>query len=120
MVNLMRRFQVRNQAHGRVELDPFSIYQSSYEVRTYRLCRRIFMFHHFEEELGVEDYLVSSTDLSYRENHTATYLTSTQKAGYSLGPVNETYIKYTRLPTDFEYSLFPHRWRDSRFDGPRG
>ena len=27
--------------------DPFSSYRSGFEVRTYRLCQRVLMFHHF-------------------------------------------------------------------------
>ena len=32
-------------------LDPFSSYRSTFEVRTYRLCRRVLMFHHFADEI---------------------------------------------------------------------
>ena len=32
--------------------DAFSTYRSGFEIRTYRLCRRVLMFHHFPEELG--------------------------------------------------------------------
>ena len=47
-------------------LDPFSSYRAGFEVRTYRLCRRVLMFHHFPDEPGVGvDCLVASTDLSY-------------------------------------------------------
>ena len=34
-------------------LDPFSSYRSCFEVRTYRLCQRVLMFHHFEGEENV-------------------------------------------------------------------
>ena len=33
--------------------DPFSSYRAGFEVRTYRLCRRVLMFHHFPDEPGV-------------------------------------------------------------------
>ena len=33
--------------------DPFSTYRPGFEVRTYRLCRRVLMFHHFLGEPGV-------------------------------------------------------------------
>ena len=46
-----------------VRRDPFSTYRAGFEVRTYRLCRRILMFHHFASELGIADCLVRSTDL---------------------------------------------------------
>lgn len=47
--------------------DPFSTYRAGFEIRTYRLCHRILMFHHFLE-LGIDDHLVSSTNLTYDEN----------------------------------------------------
>ncbi|WP_058186421.1 SpvB/TcaC N-terminal domain-containing protein [Terracidiphilus gabretensis] len=46
--------------------DPFSTYRSTFEIRTYRLCRRTLMFHHFPAETNVgPNCLVRSTDLSY-------------------------------------------------------
>jgi Salmonella virulence plasmid 65kDa B protein len=49
-----------------VRNDPFSSYRSGFEVRTYRLCKRVLMFHHFPKEEGVgEDCLVRSTDFTY-------------------------------------------------------
>jgi hypothetical protein len=30
-----------------VRKDPFSSYRATFEVRTYRLCRRVLLFHHF-------------------------------------------------------------------------
>ncbi len=48
--------------------DRFSTYRAGFEVRTYRLCQRILMFHHFPGEVGVErDCLVRSTDIVYRD-----------------------------------------------------
>jgi RHS repeat-associated protein len=43
-----------------VRLDPFSTYRAGFEIRTYRLCRRILMFHH----LG-DTQLVRSTELHH-------------------------------------------------------
>lgn len=36
--------------------DAFSSYRAGFEVRTYRLCKRVLMFHHFRAELGIDDY----------------------------------------------------------------
>jgi hypothetical protein len=44
--------------------DSFSSYRAGFEVRTYRRCRRVLMFHRFDE-LGPEPYLVRSTDFDY-------------------------------------------------------
>ncbi|MBV1854852.1 SpvB/TcaC N-terminal domain-containing protein [Catellatospora tritici] len=47
--------------------DPFSTYRPGFEVRQYRLCRRVLMFHHFPDEPGVgRDCLVRSVELTYR------------------------------------------------------
>jgi RHS repeat-associated protein len=56
--------------------DPFSTYRPGFEVRTYRLCQRILMFHHFPDESGVfpdelgvgADCLVRSMTLAYRHD----------------------------------------------------
>ncbi|MEU9559639.1 SpvB/TcaC N-terminal domain-containing protein [Streptomyces fumanus] len=47
--------------------DPFSTHRPGFEVRTYRLCRRALMFHHFpgEPEVGA-DCLVAATAFGYR------------------------------------------------------
>jgi RHS repeat-associated protein len=44
--------------------DPFSSYRAGFEVRTYRTCQRLLMFHQLAE-LGSEPVLVRSTDLTY-------------------------------------------------------
>ena len=47
-----------------VRPDPFSTYRAGFEVRTYRRCQRVLMFHRFEE-LGPEPKLVRSLALDY-------------------------------------------------------
>lgn len=49
-----------------VRPDPFSSYRSGFEVRTYRRCKRVLMFHHFDE-LAAEPYLVRSTEIEYAD-----------------------------------------------------
>ncbi len=46
--------------------DPFSSCRAGFEVRTHRRCRRVLMFHHFDE-LGGEPCLVRSTELDYAD-----------------------------------------------------
>jgi RHS repeat-associated protein len=49
--------------------DPFSNYRASFEIRTYRLCQRILMFHHFPAEADVgANCLVRSMTLKYRSS----------------------------------------------------
>jgi RHS repeat-associated protein len=64
-----------------VRADPFSTFRSGFEVRTYRLCRRVLMFHTFAE-LGSAPTLVRSLDLDYDETPVASYLRSATERGY--------------------------------------
>lgn len=66
--------------------DPFSSYRAGFEVRTYRLCRRILMFHHFEDA----PMLVRSTDLVFDGpdglgNPVATQLIEARHTAYEPG-----------------------------------
>ncbi len=76
-----------------VRPDPFSRHRATFEVRTYRLCRRVLMFHRFAE-LGDTPCLVRSTDFTYVDARVRTpdgafdqgpvagYLASVTQAGY--------------------------------------
>jgi RHS repeat-associated protein len=90
--------------------DPFSTYRAGFEVRHYRLCRRVLMFHHFPEELGTSDYLVRSTDFEYSENTVASFITRISQSGYVRHPDSSEstrYLKKSLPPLEFEYSLIP-------------
>ena len=94
-----------------VRLDPFSTYRAGFEVRTYRLCQRVLMFHHFSAELQAQDYLVRSTDFtySYEENLIDTknpifsFLQSATHTSYRLRS-DDTYLKKSLPSLEFEYT----------------
>ena len=86
-----------------VRRDPFSTYRSGFEVRTYRLCQRALIFHHFPDDLGVDDYLVRSTEFAYDENPIASLITSVTQSSY-LRQQNGSYLKKSPPPVEFEYS----------------
>jgi RHS repeat-associated protein len=86
-----------------VRQDPFSRYRAGFEVRTYRLCRRVLMFHHFAAELGTSDYLVRATELGYRETPVASFVTSVVQSGF-VSQADGTYLKRSLPPLEFEYS----------------
>ncbi|KAH7186850.1 SpvB domain-containing protein [Fusarium oxysporum] len=88
-------------------VDPYSSYHAGFEVRTYRLCRRVLMFHHFQEELGLKDYLVSSTDVTYKKEPAGTYLVSAKHVGFVLNQDGVSYSQEIMPPVEFGYSLFP-------------
>jgi RHS repeat-associated protein len=84
-------------------LDPFSTYRPGFEVRTYRLCRRILMFHHFGHEPDVgTGCLVRSTDLTYRETPVASFVRSVTQSGYRR--TGDGYLKRSLPVLEFTYS----------------
>jgi RHS repeat-associated protein len=89
-----------------VRKDPFSSYRSTFEVRTYRLCRRVLMFHHFPEQLGADDYLVRSTEFEYREKPVGSFMTRIVQSGYTLQP-DGRYRKSSLPAIDLEYTASP-------------
>ena len=92
-------------------VDPFSTYRAGFEVRTYRLCQRVLMFHHFPDELGTPNYLVRSTDFTYSyennpgdsRNPVYSFLDSASQSGY-VRQANDTYLKRSLPPLEFKYT----------------
>jgi len=91
--------------------DPFSSCRAGFEVRTYRLCRRVLMFHHFPDETQVgRDCLVRSTDLDFSSEEEAgglrapiySFLRSVSQCGYKRE--GGGYRKRSLPPVEFEYS----------------
>jgi len=93
-----------DQHKWHIRLDPFSIYRSGFEVRTYRLCQRVLMFHHFPKELGVDDYLVRATEFTYKESPIASFISSIVQSGYKHLDDDGRYLKRSIPPVEFEYS----------------
>jgi RHS repeat-associated protein len=128
-----RLVQASNQPSSTwaLRLDPFSQYRSGFEVRTYRRCHRVLMFHRFDE-LGAEPYLVRETSFDYEDldyslpntnidtefGHSgstrfASFLRSAAQHGFerTADPVKVrdgvtfvTYLKKSVPPVEFEYS----------------
>ncbi|HEY0377590.1 MAG TPA: SpvB/TcaC N-terminal domain-containing protein [Pyrinomonadaceae bacterium] len=94
-----------------VRPDPFSIYRAGFEVRTYRRCKRVLMFHNFADEAGVSDgSLVRSTDFGYSDEATPadprnpiyTFMKSVTQTGYR--PKAGGYEQRSTPPLEFFYS----------------
>jgi RHS repeat-associated protein len=86
--------------------DPFSTYRPGFEVRTYRRCHRVLMFHDFPDEPGVGAHcLVTSTDLTYQSTGGSgmTTLASVTHTGYRRRP-GGGYHAQSLPPVEFRYS----------------
>src|SRR6185436_1188197 len=82
-----------------------------FEVRTYRTCQRVLMFHHFPGEAGVErNCLVRSTDFTYSDevdpadvrNPVYTFLRSVTQSGYRRSGAG--FDKRSLPPVEFYYN----------------
>jgi hypothetical protein len=95
--------------------DPFSSHRAGFEIRTYRRCKRVLMFHHFPNEADVgKDCLVRSTVFKYsdeRAEHAPpdpsapiyTFLQSATQTGHVRQ--GATYAPRSMPPVEFEYSV---------------
>lgn len=89
--------------------DAFSSYKAGFEIRTYRLCQRALMFHHFDE-LGNTPCLVKSLQLAYANTLPDTsqaaevsYLRSVTQSGYTRNN-DGSYTIRSYPPLEFEYA----------------
>jgi RHS repeat-associated protein len=94
--------RITRSAEWPVRKDAFSSHRSGFEVRSYRICRRVLMFHHFPDELGTPDYLVRSTSFNYREDTVASFITSVEQSGFVRQGAR--YLKRSMPPVEFTYS----------------
>jgi RHS repeat-associated protein len=111
--------------------DPFSIYRAGFEIRTYRRCKRVMMFHNFPE-LGNEPCLVRSTEFDYNDmdysqpvavetelehkgsTRFASFIRKVTQSGYVRDETRPssilndvtylTYLKKSLPPLEFDYS----------------
>jgi RHS repeat-associated protein len=83
--------------------DPFSTYRAGFEIRTYRLCQRVLMFHTIPE-LDSQPYLVRSTHFTYAPSPLLTQLVSVTSTGYVKDPQTGTYQSLSFPSLDFTYT----------------
>lgn len=126
-----------------VRPDPFSSYRAGFEVRAYRLCRRVLMFHRFSGWQDGGPVLVRSTDLDYGDSSpVASFVRRIVQTGYirtsdgsyrsaSAPPLSLTYsqaqldpqihrIEADQLP-DLSHGLgHEHHWVDLFHEGIAG
>ena len=94
--------------------DAFSSYRSSFEMRTYRLCQRVLLYHHFQE-LGNEPTLVRAISFDYDfsnlydkakklEQNTSevTYLSAIEQIGYIKANGNYTFKSLPKMTFTYQ------------------
>lgn len=92
-----------------VRRDAFSTFTSGFEVRSYRLCRRMLMFHHIREELVLKDYLVSSYSFEYDESPHGSFLVSATPHGHVWQTNGKGAYLTESLPANvYEYTKVAH------------
>lgn len=94
-----------------VRPDPFSVFRAGFEVRTYRRCERVLLFHQFAGQPDLDEpCLVRSTDFRYSDETTPvdprnpiyTFIESVTRVGYRRRPGG--YDQRPTPPLEFFYS----------------
>ena len=92
-----------------VRADPYSTYRATFELRCYRRCQRVLVFHHFPDEAGVgENCLVRSTDFTYTQppadplDAVYSFLNAVSQTGYRRQAGG--YLRKSLPPVEFEYT----------------
>ncbi|MBK9423618.1 MAG: hypothetical protein IPN54_05755 [Bacteroidetes bacterium] len=88
--------------------DAFSDYKAGFEIRTTRLCKRVLLFHFFNELPG-GSALIKSTNFKYdtTAEQDFTFLASITSVGY-IKKSDGTYTHKKLPPTEFQYQK--HEW----------
>lgn len=92
--------------------DPFSTYRSGFEIRTFRLCRNILLFHRFPSQFNNERFLVKAVHFAYDETPAMAFLTGVEVIGYQKSSVDGQYTTGTFPPLRFTYSGFEPTGKD--------
>jgi RHS repeat-associated protein len=87
-----------------VRPDPFSTYRPTFEVRTWRLCQRVLMFHDLPAEFagGPNPRLVAATEFGYAASPVVTTLATVRHRGYDY--VNGAYVQAALPPLAFGWT----------------
>ena len=98
--------------------DAFSEYRAGFEIRNCRLCRRVLLYHYFNELPG-GSALVKALHLQYGNNGADgfTFLQSVITTGYTKHD-DGSYSEKSLPPLSFEYST--HNWNVTLKDLPAG
>lgn len=108
-------------------LDPFSTFRCGFEVRTYRLCRRILVFHEFP---ALGPTLVDALVLTHDESTAGSTLREISRIGYrrdgdvltsrAIPPLRMTYAPAATDPSIVEAMVFTEATVESQENLPAG
>lgn len=87
-------------------LDPFSTYSAGFEIRTYRLCRAILVYHCFPPLADGELLPASATIFDYDESPSLSRLASVQTYGYRQDAGSPAIETAWPPPVSFEFTPF--------------
>ena len=92
--------------------DPYSTYRPGFEVRTYRRCASVLLFHHFPE-LGDRPQLVKALALDYEESEKMSLLRSAHQIGFRKN-FDGSFEKKEMPPLEFTYLGFQPKAQEFR------
>lgn len=84
--------------------DIVSSYNSGFEVRKYRLCRRVLLFHHFPDSVTKASSLMSSAVFRYCQSPVGSTLIEVTHKGHRYVPGSDEIHIESQVPLKLEYS----------------
>lgn len=108
-----------------VRQDPFSVYNAGFEIRNYRLCRRILSYHNIPE-LSAKPSLTRIFEINYQEHPLGTTIEKVRFTGVRRDLVDGTYSTKTLPPLSFSYTqskpetFFKQGVAESNINVPQG
>src|SRR5205807_2922734 len=102
--------------------DPFSSYRAGFEIRTYRRCSRVMLFHCFDPpDLPHKPYLVKSLELFFQDSLRLigngrniggfSYLVKARQYGHRWNAETNRYS--SKFVPDFDLSYQQHEWNSN-------
>ncbi|MFH2059233.1 MAG: SpvB/TcaC N-terminal domain-containing protein [Pseudomonadota bacterium] len=89
--------------------DAFSSFRSGFEIRTWRICNRVLVFHCFDTpDLPHSPYLVKSLDLLYDRNNAFATLIKARQNGHKWDSAANNYS--TKHLPDLDITYQAHEW----------
>ena len=91
-----------------VRHDAFSYYRAGFEIRTYRRCKRVLLFHQFEKELPTACEPVSEVAFTYDDQNEAfSFLDTITSTGYKR---EKDGLLSARSPPPMTFGYQAHAW----------
>lgn len=84
--------------------DPFSTYRPGFEVRTYRLCHAVLLYHRFPRLNSGRPQLISATRFDYHQTPRMSFLQTIEQIGFRVDEGRTEFLRRPQLELNYSRS----------------